>query len=197
MKMGYFGLSVEACYSTPIKPLKGIHSTVVGGNLHYPRKEQMCGAWWLPTEGREAAVHRLDMANCMTCCLSGAGSQAVMERGCNPLPHCLLPTSADSCGRESLGLPEEIRNGSLAKPKALKGDWGLGGRGTVSSLFLLSKVIILARKGGCGEIPLILLKVRLWLTMPDDEPLARSGTHCSKTGTAMFAGRVTHLFKRY
>ena len=48
----------------------------------------------------------------------------------------------------------------------------------------------MAQKGGCGENPSILLESRLWLMMPDDEPLERDGTHCSKTGNTMFTGRI-------
>lgn len=53
-------------------------------------------------------------------------------------------------------------------------------------LFPLPKGHTLAEKGGYGESLLILLKARMWLTMADDEPLTRDGTHCSKTGNAMF-----------
>lgn len=57
------------------------------------------------------------------------------------------------------------------------------------------KVITLAEKGGCGEIPSILLKARMWFTMPDAEPLARSGTYCPKTGSTTF-DRIPRLIER-
>lgn len=57
------------------------------------------------------------------------------------------------------------------------------------------KVITLAEKGGCGEIPSILLKARMWLMMPDAEPLARSGTHGPETGSTTF-DRIPHLIER-
>lgn len=62
--------------------------------------------------------------------------------------------------------------------------------------FHFPKVITLAEKGGCGESPLILLKAEMWLMIPDDEPLARDGTHCPKAGDAMFARRLAPLIKR-
>ena len=62
--------------------------------------------------------------------------------------------------------------------------------------FYFPKVITLAKKGRRGASPLILLKARLWLTMPDDEPPVRDCTHCPKTGTNTFGGRITHQFKR-
>lgn len=65
---------------------------------------------------------------------------------------------------------------------------GTWGPGAVSSLFLLS--------GGCRERPLMLLKARMGLTVPDDEPLARGGTRCPRPGSALFGGRISHLIGR-
>lgn len=44
-------------------------------------------------------------------------------------------------------------------------------------------------KGGCGETPAILLGARVWLMIPDDEPLVRHNNHHPKTGNSMFAQR--------
>lgn len=59
-------------------------------------------------------------------------------------------------------------------------------QGDIFFCFHFPKVIALAEKGGYGESLLILLKARMWLMMADDEPPTRDGTHCSKTGNAMF-----------
>lgn len=91
-------------------------------------------------------------------------------------------------------MPGGIRRGSLVKRKASGGDCGLGAEAWLLLCFHL-KVVALADRGGCAEIPSILLKARMWLTMPDDEPLARNSVRGPKTGSTTF-DRIRRLIER-
>lgn len=92
-------------------------------------------------------------------------------------------------------MPERISNGSLVKRLQRE-----GGDLEAGVQFLLCfhfpKVLTLAKKGGCRESPLMLLKAGVWLTMPDDEPLARNGMRCPRPGCALVGGRISHLIGR-
>lgn len=132
-KAGY-GLSAGECYSIPHETPRGIHRCLWWEeSFHHPQEEQMCGAWWLPTEGREAAVHRLDMANCVMCCLPGAGSQAVIEEPLQPPPHnACCPRLLTHPG----GSGHARRNPKWLSSEAqgFRRGWRLGDRGMVFSV---------------------------------------------------------------
>lgn len=53
----------------------------------------MCGAWWLPDKGLQAAVPGLDMASGVMCCLPGAAGQAAMGASATLSP----PPAAHVC----------------------------------------------------------------------------------------------------
>lgn len=112
----------------PHETPKGCTDAPVGRDLLIPPGRSSCASLVTPHRGPEAAVHRLDTANCVL------GRAAKLSWGASaPHPSTACCPAADSPARHECA--RRIRNGSLVKHTASERDtWGPGVRGTTSAV---------------------------------------------------------------
>lgn len=110
----------------PMKPQRDAQMPLVGGIFSPLPGRSSCTSLVTPHRGPEAAVHRLDTANCVMCCVLGRAAKP--SRGaCAPHPSTACRPAADSPARHECA--RRIRNGSLVRHMASGRDtWGPGVR---------------------------------------------------------------------
>lgn len=131
-------LSAGQCYILPHETPKGLHRHRGGRNLLASPGRSRCAV--LGDSPRRVGRQLFtDLIWQIVWCAVFLGRAAKQWWGGGALQPLPMPPAAHVCWfmQEGLGVPEESKIGSLVKRKASEGDCGLGGRGTVSSLFPL------------------------------------------------------------
>lgn len=116
-----------------------------------------------PHRGPEAAVPRLDTANCVMCCVLGPAAKPSWGASA-PHPSTACCPAADSPARH--GCARRIPNGSLVKHTAPERDtWGPGGRERL--LLFLLEGRDLGRAGRMWESSTNTARGLIWIRLPD------------------------------